>query len=199
MTMDEIKDILTLDFQPRTSVDPERDAVQETDGPTVTVTLARQDGRLVKDKRQADPCKVYPPDVVLDAVAKVEEIKLDAEQLRANVALVAELSNLLKLSAGADVALSRVTLTITDVDAEAHLEVRLDQVRAILEAALKAITEHPEILGCEFDPMPDTVDKAVDKKAVDKAEVVVGGVLRDAAGESHAGAGGPVSSEGAGL
>jgi len=154
MAMDELEDILTRDFQPCTSADPERDTAQETDGQAAAVTLARQHGSRSKDKQQADTRKYDPLDVLLDAVAKVEEIKLDVEGLSAHVALVAEIDNLLKLSVGADVELNRVTLTITDVDAGAHLEVRLDQVRAILEAALRTIGDHPEILGCVFDPLP---------------------------------------------
>jgi hypothetical protein len=60
--------------------------------------------------------------------------------------VLAELSNLLNLSAGADVRLDLVKLEITGVRAQALLKVRLENVRAILEKALDTIAENPQIL-----------------------------------------------------
>jgi hypothetical protein len=87
------------------------------------------------------------PDVLLDVpVLKVEEIYLEIEGLRAHVAVLAELADLVKLSVAADVNLDRVKLTIKGIEAQALLKVRLEQVRAILDKALTTIGENPEIL-----------------------------------------------------
>jgi len=95
-------------------------------------------------RRSAD--RTEQPDVLLDAVVSVKEIKLDVQGLKANVRVNAEVGNLVKLSVGADVSLDRVTLTITGVEVKALLEVRLDEVSAILDRALTLLIENPEIL-----------------------------------------------------
>jgi hypothetical protein len=65
----------------------------------------------VARRRTAD--RTEQPDVLLDALVKVQEIKLEVVGLKANVRVNAEVGNLVKLSVGADVSLERVTLTIT--------------------------------------------------------------------------------------
>jgi hypothetical protein len=66
---------------------------------------------------------------------EVEKITLEADSLRAHISVPAELANLLNLSVGADVQFGRVKLEIDGVRAKALLEVRLENVRAILEKA----------------------------------------------------------------
>jgi hypothetical protein len=93
------------------------------------------------------PATVQEPDVLLDVpVLKVGAINLEVRGLRAHVAVLAELANLVNLSVGADVRLDEVKLEINDVEAQALLKVRLENVRAILEKALDTIAENPEIL-----------------------------------------------------
>jgi hypothetical protein len=114
------------------------------------------------------------PDVLLDVpLLKVEEINLKVEGLRAHVAVLAELADLVKLSVGADVELDKVELTIKGVEAQALLKVRLEQVRAILDKALTTIGENPEIL----QSLVQTVDRTVGE---------VGGTAREAVGEGGA-------------
>jgi hypothetical protein len=61
--------------------------------------------------------------VLLDVpVLKVEEITLTVEGLRAHVAVLAELANLVKLSVGADVELDKVELSIKGVGGPGALE-----------------------------------------------------------------------------
>ena len=153
----------------------------ETDAVTAIATLEHENGRLATQQAVArDVCN--PPDVLLDAAAKVEEIKLDVQGLRAHVSLLAQVADLLQLSVGADVQLDRVTLLIKDVEADAHLEVRLDEVRAILKDAFGVIREHPEILGgipnSVFDPRRNIADKAVGETVGE-----IGGALEEATGE----------------
>ncbi|MBB5158657.1 hypothetical protein [Saccharopolyspora phatthalungensis] len=87
------------------------------------------------------------PDVLLDVPnLSVEEIKVEVEDLRARVSLQAEVLDLVKLNVGADVALGRVSLTISGVQAEALLKVRLDTVARILERVLTTIDRNPQII-----------------------------------------------------
>ncbi len=95
---------------------------------------------------------------------------LKVEGLRAHVAVLAELADLVKLSVGADVELDKVELTIKGVEAQALLTVRLEQVRAILDKALTTIGGNPEIL----QSLVRTVDRTVGE---------VGGAAREAVGE----------------
>ena len=108
-------------------------------------------------------------------VLKVDLLDLRVEGLRAHVAVLVELADLVKLSVGADVELDKVELTINGVEAQALLKVRLEQVRVILDKALTTIGENLEILKS----LVRTVDRAVGE---------VGGTAREAVG-----AGGAVS------
>ena len=116
------------------------------------------------------------PDVLLDAVVSVQEIKLDVRGLKANVRVNAEVANLVKLSVGADVSLDRVTLTITGVEVKALLEVRLDEVHAILDRALTLLIEHPEILEVLARTMVDVV-REVGEVVTPVVQGVVSGVV----------------------
>jgi hypothetical protein len=114
------------------------------------------------------------PDVLLDVpVLKVGAINLEVRGLRAHVAVLAELANLVNLSVGVDARLDEVKLEIEDVEAQALLKVRLEHVRAILEKALDTIAENPQIL----DSLARTVDRTAEQ---------VGGAAREAVGEGGA-------------
>ena len=114
------------------------------------------------------------PDVLLDVpVLNVGAINLEVRGLRAHVAVLAELANLVNLSVGVDARLDEVKLTIEDVEAQALLKVRLEHVRAILEKALDTIAENPQIL----ESLARTVDRTAEQ---------VGGAAREAVGEGGA-------------
>jgi hypothetical protein len=114
------------------------------------------------------------PDVLLDVpVLKVGAINLEVRGLRAHVAVLAELANLVNLSVGVDARLDEVKLTIEDVEAQALLKVRLENVRAILEKALETIAENPQIL----ESLSRTVDRTAEQ---------VGGAAQEAVGEGGA-------------
>jgi pyruvate/2-oxoglutarate dehydrogenase complex dihydrolipoamide acyltransferase (E2) component len=114
------------------------------------------------------------PDVLLDVpVLNVGAINLEVRGLRAHVAVLAELANLVNLSVGVDARLDEVKLTIEDVEAQALLKVRLEHVRAILEKALETIAENPQIL----EGLARTVDRTAEQ---------VGGAAREAVGEGGA-------------
>lgn len=110
------------------------------------------------------------PDVLLDVPnLSVEEITLEVDNLEAHVSLDARLANLLKLTAGADVSIDNVTLTIKGVQAQALLVVRLDNVRAIIERTLQTLDNNPQII----EQLTSTVDNAVN---------VTGGVVNNTVG-----------------
>jgi pyruvate/2-oxoglutarate dehydrogenase complex dihydrolipoamide acyltransferase (E2) component len=114
------------------------------------------------------------PGVLLDVpVLNVGAINLEVRGLRAHVAVLAELANLVNLSVGVDARLDEVKLTIEDVEAQALLKVRLEHVRAILEKALETIAENPQIL----ESLARTVDQTAEQ---------VGGAAREAVGEGGA-------------
>lgn len=98
------------------------------------------------------------PDVLLDVPnLSVEEINLQVENLRAHISLDARLANLLQLTAGADVGIDKVDLTIKGVQAQALLKVRLDNVAAIIDRTLTTIDRNPQIL----ERLLQSVDKTV--------------------------------------
>ena len=137
--------------------DSDHSSVQKSDGETTAAQREYEDYRLSQAERQ-DNAGSQEPDVLLDVpVLKVEEITLTVEGLRAHVAVLAELADLVKLSVGADVELDKVELQIKGVEAQALLKVRLEQVRAILDKALTTIGENPEIL----QSLVRTVDRTV--------------------------------------
>jgi hypothetical protein len=87
------------------------------------------------------------PDVLLDVpVLHVEEISLEVDDLRARVALEADVLELLKLHVGVDAELGRVQLTIKGVEAQALLKVRLDNVAGILDRVMTTIDNNPAIV-----------------------------------------------------
>jgi hypothetical protein len=147
--------------------------VQNSDGQTTAAQREYEDHRLSQGEQQQDAGS-NEPDVLLDVpVLTVEEIDLKVEGLRAHVAVLAELADLVKLSVGADVSLDKVELTIKGVEAQVLLKVRLEQVRAILDKALTTIGENPEIL----QSLVRTVDRTLGE---------VGGTAREAVGEGGA-------------
>ncbi|MFL5820679.1 MAG: hypothetical protein ACJ76S_08355 [Solirubrobacteraceae bacterium] len=79
-------------------------------------------------------------------VVKVDEIDLEVDDLRAQVAVMAEVRKILRLSVGADVSLGKVELNIQGVEAQALLKARLDNVNAILARVLVTLDRNPELL-----------------------------------------------------
>ncbi|WP_067458540.1 hypothetical protein [Actinomadura macra] len=87
------------------------------------------------------------PDVHLDVpLLKVDEISLEVADLEAHVSLVAQVLDLLRLNVGADVFLGRVKLDIRGVEAQALLDVRLNNVAEIVDRVLTTLDRNPEIL-----------------------------------------------------
>jgi hypothetical protein len=101
----------------------------------------------------------YPEfDVVLDIPnVCVERIFLKVDSVTAKLNLNAQISNLVKVTAGADVLIGTVDLTILDVRAAALLLVDLDDVVHIVDQTLTFIDNHPEIVSQLGSTLQNTV------------------------------------------
>ena len=101
-----------------------------------------------EDYSIVDPAKIEDgPDVLLDVpVVKVDEIDLEVDDLRAQVAVNAEVRQLVQINVGADVRLGKVELNIQGVEAQALVKARLDNVTAILERVLLSLDRNPKLL-----------------------------------------------------
>ncbi len=91
----------------------------------------------------------YPEyDVVLDIPNLcVERIFLKVDSLTAKLNLDAAVSNLVRVTAGADVLIGNVDLTIQDVRARALLLIDLDDVVHIVDQTLTFVDNHPEVVA----------------------------------------------------
>ncbi|HEX8364292.1 MAG TPA: hypothetical protein VF603_03295 [Allosphingosinicella sp.] len=125
-----------------------------------------------------------PPDVVLDVPnLSVEQLTIEVNNLRVNLALEARLANLLHLSAGANATIDNVRIDLRGVRAQATLLVRLDNVRAIIERTLQTLDNNPQIVT----QLLSTVDNAVGtvgsvaNNTVGTVGALAGGLLRNGA------------------
>jgi len=110
------------------------------------------------------------PDVLLDvSELEVDRIRLEVEDLRAHVSVLAQLANLVSLSVGVDARLDRVELEIEGVRAKVLLKVRLEHIRAILEKALDTVAEVPEIL----ERLGQTLDELLEGRLGDARDTLV--------------------------
>jgi hypothetical protein len=101
----------------------------------------------------------YPEfDVVLDIPnVCVERIFLKVDSVTARLNLNAQVANLVRVSAGADVLIGNVDLTIQDVRAAALLLVDLDDVTHIVDNTLTFVDNHPEIIQQLGSTLQNTV------------------------------------------
>ena len=114
----------------------------------------RSNGRSKQSKQEYDDYSVIDPseipegpDVLIDVpVVKVDKIDIEVDDLRAQVAVMAEVKDLVELSVGVDARLGKVELQIEGVEAQALLKARLDNVGRILERVLLSLDRNPELL-----------------------------------------------------
>jgi hypothetical protein len=108
------------------------------------------------------------PDVLLDVpVLKVDQIRLEVQDLDAAVHVQAEVLDLVKLSVGAQVHLGKVELNIEGVEAQALLKVRLAHITAIIDRVLTTLDRNPELV--------ESIGKAVESAGHAVAELGEGG------------------------
>jgi hypothetical protein len=98
-------------------------------------------------ERREEEDRTGPPDVLLDVPElRVDSIHFELDDLDAHVALKANVLNLVKLTVGVDVHLSRVKLDIKGVEAELVLKARLDHVSAIVDRLMTSLDRNPELV-----------------------------------------------------
>jgi hypothetical protein len=86
-------------------------------------------------------------DVILEIPElSVDSIGLTVANVRAHLALDANAMNVVSITAGVDVGIKQVQLTIADVNAEAYLYVDLDNVARIVDRVITTLNRNPEIL-----------------------------------------------------
>jgi hypothetical protein len=114
-------------------------------------------GSNLPDYSVADPNDIEEAvDVFVDApVVKVDEIKFEIDDLRAHLALLAEVGHFVQLNAGAAVRLGKVELDIQNVETQALLEVRLSEVTKILGRVLTTLDRNPKLLKSVGDALGD--------------------------------------------
>jgi hypothetical protein len=111
-------------------------------------------GRSARDRAEA----AGNPDVLLEVPnLRVEQILLEVENVTVHLDLDARVANLVSIKAGADAHIGKVKLDIRGVEAEAYLEVRLDNVARILDRTLTTIDRNPQLL----ERLLTTVDRTV--------------------------------------
>lgn len=97
-------------------------------------------------------------DVVLDIPnVCVERIFLKVDSLTAKLNLHAQVANLVRVNAGADVLIGNVDLTIQDVRARALLLVDLDDVVYIVDQTLTFVDNNPQIVSQLGSTLQNTV------------------------------------------
>lgn len=87
----------------------------------------------------------------------VETLTLNVADLDAHLSLNARVANLVRVQAGADVAIARVDLGIRGIEAEALLLVDLDNVVYIVDRALTFIDNNPEVISQLVGTVQNTV------------------------------------------
>jgi len=108
--------------------------------------------------RPAPPTGANQPDVLVDVPdLHVDDIVLDVQNVRVQIALDARVGNLVTLNAGAQAGIDRVRLQISGVQAQARLVVRLDKVAHIIDSTLTTLDRHPEIVNRPLQSVDNTV------------------------------------------
>ncbi|KAK3495371.1 uncharacterized protein B0T23DRAFT_313611 [Neurospora hispaniola] len=102
-----------------------------------------------------------PPDVLLHIPElHVGRIELDVNNLRADVALAAEVASLVQLNAGVQVGIDKVNITIADVDANLDLIIRLGNLVKVVNRTLSTLDLNPALINL-IDGVVDAVDGVI--------------------------------------
>jgi hypothetical protein len=89
-----------------------------------------------------------PPDVLLNVpTLHVGKIELDVENLEANINLNAQVASLVTINAGVAISVQKVNITITDVDAELELIVRLGHLVDIVNRVFQSLDLNPLLIS----------------------------------------------------
>ena len=100
-------------------------------------------------------------DVILEIPElSVDSIGLTVQDVRAHVSLDANAMNFVQITAGVDVGIRKVQLSISGVLAEAYLYVDLDNVARIVDRVVATLDRNPAILTQLLTAVDTTVNAA---------------------------------------
>jgi hypothetical protein len=100
-------------------------------------------------------------DVILEVPElSVDSIGLTVQDVRAHVSLDANAMNFVQITAGVDVGIRKVQLSITGVLAEVYLYVDLDNVARIVDRVVLTLDRNPQILTQVLQAVDTTVNAA---------------------------------------
>ena len=100
-------------------------------------------------------------DVILEVPElSVDSIGLTVQDVRAHVSLDANAMNFVQITAGVDVGIRKVQLSISGVLAEAYLYVDLDNVARIVDRVVLTLDRNPQILTQVLAAVDTTVNAA---------------------------------------
>jgi hypothetical protein len=100
-------------------------------------------------------------DVILEIPElSVDSIGLTVQDVRAHVSLDANAMNFVQITAGVDVGIRKVQLSISGVLAEAYLYVDLDNVARIVDRVVATLDRNPQILTQVLTAVDTTVNAA---------------------------------------
>ena len=100
-------------------------------------------------------------DVILEIPElSVDSIGLTVQDVRAHVSLDANAMNFVQITAGVDVGIRKVQLSISGVMAEAYLYVDLDNVARIVDRVVLTLDRNPQILTQVLQAVDTTVNAA---------------------------------------
>jgi hypothetical protein len=114
-------------------------------------------------QRLASGSTGYTPnrDVILEVPElSVDSIGLTVQDVRAHVSLDANAMNFVQITAGVDVGIRKVQLSIAGVLAEAYLYVDLDNVARIVDRVVLTLDRNPQILTQVLQAVDTTVNAA---------------------------------------
>jgi hypothetical protein len=133
-------------------------AFRRSVGDTLRVTRAPGDTTRQVTGGTARSRQFPEYDVVLDIPnVCVERIFLKVDSVTARLSLNAQVANLVRVNAGADVLIGTVDLTIQDVRAAALLLVDLDDVVHIVDQTLTFVDNNPQIISQLGSTLQNTV------------------------------------------
>jgi hypothetical protein len=145
---------------------------QRSIGDSLRVTRGDSASRITGGTARSHEYPEY--DVVLDIPNLcVERIFLKVDSLTAKLNLNAAVSNLVHVTAGADVLVGNVDLTIQDVRARVLLLIDLDDVVHVVDQTLTFVDNHPEVVQ-QLGSTLNTVGGAVGGLAGDVVGAVRG-------------------------
>jgi hypothetical protein len=118
-------------------------------------------GRVQSTSRGLTPNR----DVILEVPElSVDSIGLTVSDVKARVSLDANAMNLVQLTAGVDVGITKVQLGIVGVYAEVYLYADLDNVARIVDRVVQTLDRNPKILTQTLAAVDSTVNAALPRR-----------------------------------